>query len=80
MLLHAMSEALVRECEVDDDLKRRFSDETLNKLDALLRLAWNLFVCLALAFVVSYWTIALVHSYSSSQFFSDDHAACLTPD
>merc|ERR1711953_912552 len=58
VLLHALSQALIREW--DNDLEQRFSDETMTKLETLLMLLWKLLGCLALAFVFFYWTIALL--------------------
>ena len=82
VLFHAMSEAQVMASKVDDDdlEERMFTDDTVKRLEILLRLAWKLFVCLAFVFILSYWVISIVHSYSSSHFFSRDNAACLSTD
>ena len=83
VLFHAMSEAQVMASKVDDDddlEERMFTDDTVKRLENLLRLAWKLFVCLAFVFILSYWAIAIVHSYSASHLFSRDNAACLSTD
>ena len=66
-----MSEAQFMASKVDDDddlEERMFTDDTAKRLENLLTLAWKLFVCLAFVFILSYWAIAIVHSYSSSHF------------
>ena len=83
VLFHAMSEAQVMATKVDDDddlEERMFTDDTVKRLENLLRLAWKLFVCLAFVFILFYWAIAIVHSYSASHLFSRDNAACLSTD
>ena len=75
VLLHALSQALVREW--DNDLERRFSDETMTKLETLLMLLWKLLGCLALAFVFFYWTIALLPSSSEDNITSNTNVACI---
>ena len=75
VLLHALSQALVREW--DNDLERRFSDETMTKLETLLMLLWKLLGCLALVFVFFYWTIALLPSSSEDNITSNTNVACI---
>ena len=76
VLLHALSQALVR--ELDDDLEEsRFTDQTLKKFEAWLLLLWKLFACLALVFIVSYWTVALLQSSFRFDETSAANAACL---
>ena len=75
VLLHALSQALVREW--DNDLEQRFSDETMTKLETLLMLLWKLLGCLALAFVFFYWTIALLPSSSEDNITSNTNVACI---
>ena len=75
VLLHALSQALIREW--DNDLEQRFSDETMTKLETLLMLLWKLLGCLALAFVFFYWTIALLPSSSEDNITSNTNVACI---
>ena len=82
MLFHAMSEAQVMASKLDDDddlEERMFTDDTVKRLENLLRLAWKIFACLAFVFILSYWAIAIVHSYSSSHFFSRDNFISMEP-
>ena len=76
VLLHALSQMLIR--ELDDDLEEsRFTDQTLKKFEAWLLLLWKLFACLALVFIVSYWTVALFHPSFGFDETSAANAACL---
>ena len=80
VLLHALSQMLVRELEDVLEEERRFSDQTLEKFEAWLLLVWKLFGCLALIFIVSYWTIALLHKSSVFEVTSAANADCLKAD
>ena len=81
VLLHALSQVLVRELDNDlEDETWRFTDQTLKKFETWLVLLWKLFACLGLIFILSYWTIALVHSSSAYDVTSDANVDCIKAD
>ena len=80
VLLHALSQALVRELDNDLEDESRFSDQTLKKFETWLELLWKLFACLAPIFIIAYWTIALIHSSSEYDVTSDANVACMKAD